>query len=324
MSILCAGLIVCDVIVSPVPKDVMYNDSSRIDTLKMASGGDALNVAVVLAKLGVSVSLCGMAGVDAFGNFVADEVKRAGVDTSTIIRNSEYATSTSIVLIENGGERHFAYYGKTNDELKAEDILKCDFNKYRHLHIGSAMALKSLDGEGLRDVLKYAKDEGLTTSFDVTWDSDGVWLDKIKSALYYCDYFLPSFEESQKISGCESIDDMKAFYSQFNIKRLVIKMGEAGSFATDFTNEYYTPIIKKGEVVDTTGAGDCYAGGFLCATYHGLDLRESAIFATAVASDCVTQYGANAGVKPLSETVEYLSVNKMLSCDDIAKFNVGE
>ena len=320
MSILCAGLMVCDVIVSPIPKNIMETDSSRINTLKMASGGDALNVAVALGKLGVPVSLCGMVGSDAFGNFISDDAAKYGVDISAVIRNEKYSTSTSIVLIENAGERHFAYYGESNDALTADDILKCDLTKHKHLHIGSAMALKSLDGDGLRDVLKQAKAKNLTTSLDVTWDSDNIWLGKIKNALPYCDYFLPSLEEAKKISSLEKIEDMKEYFKQFNIKKLVIKMGEAGSFATDFIHEYRTPIIKKGAVVDTTGAGDCYAAGFICASYYGADLQKSALFATAVASDCVMEYGANTGIKSLDETLDYLVRENKFSQDDVRLF----
>jgi sugar/nucleoside kinase (ribokinase family) len=262
-----------------------------------------------------------MVGDDAFGSFVAEDAAKHGVDASAVIRNKKYSTSTSIVLIEDIGERHFAYYGESNDALTADDILKCDLKKYKHLHIGSAMALKSLDGDGLCEVLKQAKSMNITTSLDITWDSEGIWLGKIKTALFYCDYFLPSLEEAKKISGLEKVGEMKEYFSQFNIKKLIVKMGEDGSFATDFINDYYTPIIKKGIAVDTTGAGDCYAAGFLCASYYGLDLQKSTLFATAVASDCVIEYGANTGVKSLNETLDYLVRENKFSQDDVRVFS---
>jgi sugar/nucleoside kinase (ribokinase family) len=297
---------VCDVIAAPVSKNVMSIDSSRIKTLKTASGGDALNVSVALGKLGVPVSLCGMVGADAFGGFITSDAAKYGVDISPVLRNEKFATSTSLVLIEEGGERHFADYGESNDALTADDILKCGLEKFDHLQISSAMALKSLDGDGLAAVLKRAKELGLTTSFDVTHDSDGIWLGKIKDALRHCDYFMPSFEEAKMISGVGTVEEMKAFFKNFGLKKLVVKMGAEGSFATDFTNDFRTPIFKKGKVVDTTGAGDCFVAGFLCATHHGLDLRRSALFATAVSADCVLEYGANTGVKNLDETVAFL------------------
>ena len=317
MKILCAGLTVCDLIVSPIPKNVMEVDSARINMLKMASGGDALNVAVALGKLGVPVALCGRVGNDAFGDFVAGEVAGQGVDSATLIRDTARPTSTSIVLVEAGGERHFAYHGENNDALTADDILKCGLDKFQHLHIGSAMALKSLDGDGLCDVLKRAKSLGLSTSFDVTHDCDGVWLGKIEKALHFCDWFLPSYDEAKLIGGCESVEEMKAFFKQFGLKKLVVKMGKEGSFATDYTHDIRTPIFTKGVAVDTTGAGDCFVAGFLCAAHHGLDLRKSALFATAVAADCVIEFGANNGVKSLRETDDFLVREKALDVNDV-------
>ena len=319
MKILCAGLIVCDLIASPVPKNIMEIDACRIHKPKLASGGDALNAAIIMSKLGAETALCGIAGDDVFGDFVLDQAAKAGVDISTVTRSGVFSTSMSIVLLEGEGERHFAYHGDSNNALSAEMILNCDLKGYRHLHVGSAMALRSLDGEGLCEVLKRAKSLGLTTSFDVTWDNEGLWLAKIEKALGYCDYFLPSLEEAKMISGCDDASGMRSFFSRFAILRLAVKMGKEGSYVTDFKDEDYVPIMDKGECIDATGAGDSYTSGFLLATLGGLDPHKSALFATAVAADNVMSYGANAGVKSLEETAAYLVANKYLTIEDVRR-----
>jgi len=292
MVLLCAGLAVCDVIASPVARTAMEVDTTRIDSLTMASGGDALNTACAIGKLGgQSVRLCARVGEDAFGRFVADQVAASGVESALIV-DGDNATSTSLILVEPGGERHIVYYGACNDALSASDVLGVDWSGVGHLHIGSALALMGLD---LTELLREAKRRNIVTSMDVTYDPTGRWMQTLEPALAYCDYFLPSLEEAHALTGETRPERIAAALSGFGIKGLAIKLGAEGSFITDFS-QVWRVSARPVNVVDTTGAGDCFVAGFLHGLLAGLPLNECGNRGAQVAAMGIAQFGATTGI----------------------------
>ena len=308
-DILCVGLMVCDIMVKPVSKAVFDMDSIRLDTMKMASGGDAMNTAVDMAKLGVKVGLVGRVGNDGLGDFLRNEAKSAGIDTRHVRVCDDYSTSTSIVLIEEGGERHFAYYGKTNDTLCPEDIPQEALQNIKILQVGSAMALASLEGEALAALYKKAHDCGAMTSLDLTWDSTGAWLSRIEPALCHLDIFFPSYEEACAMTGLSDPRAMKDFFRKYGLKIFGVKMGEKGCYVTNFIDEYEIPAFLTPNVVDTTGAGDSFMAGFLSGIVKGWDIYRAGVFANAVAHFSVQALGASAGIRSYDETVGFVNQN---------------
>jgi sugar/nucleoside kinase (ribokinase family) len=309
IDVLSVGLMVCDIIAKPVDRKVFDIDSSRIDFLKVSSGGDALNAAVNMARLGLKVTLVGKVGRDMMGNYLADEAARNGIDTSRIVKSDEVSTSTSIVLVEDSGERHFAYYGKANDTLSLDNIDDDTIGRARIVHVGSAMALAGLDNKGIALLFKKAKSSGALTSLDVTWDSSGLWLGKIEEALYNTDIFMPSLQEAQLISGKSTPKEMEVFFSKYGIKELVVKLGSEGCFVTDFRERFFIKAFEVPNVVDTTGAGDAFVSGFLAGTVHGKSLYDRGILGSAVAANCVMEIGATAGTRNWHETMAFINKN---------------
>lgn len=306
MDVLCVGLMVCDIIIKPVDKNVFDVDSTRLETLKMASGGDSLNTAINMAKLGICVGLVGKVGNDVFGEYLINEARKYDVITGGIIKSDEYSTSTSIVLVDKSGERHFAYYGKANDSLCVKDIDSNLLNETNMVHVGSAMALNNLDGSGITELFKMAKSLGKLTSMDVTWDSSGKWLEKIEDALHYTDIFMPSYDEAKKITGLDKPEDMKEFFRNYGLKILVVKLGAEGCYISDFSSEYRIKPFKNVKVIDTTGAGDAFVSGFLTGIIKDFSLYDSGVLGNAVASQCVMELGATSWKKTLNEVSAFI------------------
>jgi len=310
LDILCVGLMFCDIIAKPVSKEIFDMDSQMLDTMKFASGGDAFNSAVNMSNLGMKVALVGRTGKDMPGDFLCGEATRSGITTDYIKQNEEASTATSIVLIEPNGERHFAVHGTANNTLTPEGIPDSAPESAKIVHIGSAMALPGLEGEALSKLFQKAKAAGAYTSMDVTWDGSGKWLSRIEEALYHTDFFLPSLQEAEQLSGCREPEEMAEFFKKFGFKALVIKLGEKGCFITDYTDSHIIPAFKVPDVVDTTGAGDAFVAGFLTSKVRGKSLYECGVIGNAVAAFCVTEAGATAGVKSWDETIEFINKQK--------------
>ena len=297
MDILCAGLVACDILAKPVRPDALSVDSSRLERLEPRPGGDALNVACSLARLGMDVALAGSVGRDVMGDFLRAELRAAGVHDGLTV-DEHLSTSTCLVLVEECGERHFLYQGEANDAFSRADIPSALLRQTRHLHIGSAMALASLDGAELAALFREAKGLGVTTSLDVTSDNDGLWYEKIRDALRFTDYFLPSMSEASAISGQTELPGIEAFFRAAGVGVLTVKLGERGAFATDFTRRATVPAKAGVEVVDTTGAGDAFVAGFLSGVFAGLDLFDCVERGNRMGALAVTVLGAQPGSIP--------------------------
>jgi sugar/nucleoside kinase (ribokinase family) len=200
-------------------------------------------------------------------------------------------------MVDKKGNRRFAYYGKCNDQLSVSDIDDSQFKAGGIVHVGSAMALASLDGPGLAELFKKAKDKGCVTSLDVTWDRDGKWLPKIEAALRYTDLFLPSLYEAKLITKKESPRAIAEFFSAYGISKLVIKMGAQGCYLTDFKDTEILLPAPDVPVVDTTGAGDAFVSGFLFGVKNDLPFRACGVLGGLVSGEAIGAFGATTGVR---------------------------
>ena len=287
-------------------KNILSLDSTRINSFEISAGGDALNVAINTAKLGVRSAVAGRIGKDFMGDFLLHAAEACGVDTRGVIACDGMRTSSSMILVDDTGERHCVYYGKANDTFCFEDVDWAFAKDARIMHLGSAMLLKCMDGDGIERLFQRAQDYGILCSLDVTNDTDNKWLEKIEKALYFTDVFLPSYEEACRITGLTDVYEMKAFFKKYNLKMLAVKLGAAGCFVTDYRNDFEIDTFSDVPVVDTTGAGDAFVSGFLTALSKGCTPYACGVFGNAVASMSVSETGSTAGVKSYEETVAFI------------------
>ena len=108
-SILCAGCVTTDVIVSPVDALPEPGQLAAVRSTQVHVGGCAANAAIDLAKLGLPATLCAVVGDDSFGRFVEDTARAAGVDVSGLVMKKGVETTSSVVCVDSQGERRFLY-----------------------------------------------------------------------------------------------------------------------------------------------------------------------------------------------------------------------
>lgn len=292
MNILCIGHAVCDVLAQPVDVTAFERDSTRLESLTVLPGGDALNCAIQCAKLGNDVSLIGAMGRDMFAGEVLRVLAERGVDTSRMVVRKDMPTSVSLVMIDKHGDRRFIYHGKTNDSFCLNDVPEDTLIGRDGVHFGSAVGLRGWPGADIARLFIRAKAHGALTFLDVTWSQREDWRQAVEPALNATDYFLPSMLEASHLAGSESLADIRAYFARFNLRALIVKLGAEGCYVTDFVDEWRLPIYDISPVIDTTGAGDTFAAGFISAILRGQSLKDSAYFANVVAGHSVTAIGA--------------------------------
>jgi len=312
-EVTCLGIIVADVIAKTVNTLPGEGKLELIDQLELHLGGCASNAAVDLEKIGIKTAVIGRVGADGFGSFVINEMKNCGVNVDGVILSETSKTSASVVTIRSSGERSFLHHMGANADFTIDDINFSIVSDSKVLFIAGALLLPRFDGIPAAKVLKIARQEKIITVMDTAWDSTGKWMQQIKPCLPYIDYFLPSFEEAKMISGKCNPEEITEVFLDAGVKVAVIKLGSKGCFIKNKAGEHYFIEAFEGiKVIDTTGAGDSFAAGFITGIIRGWDLSLCGKFANAVGANCVMKVGATPGVKKLEEILNFIDSYKKI------------
>lgn len=302
VSIVSLGQIVADIVVHPVDGFPRVGTTDSVDRIDIRCGGCGLNTAMVLTKLGVPTAVIGKIGCDTFGEHLLRKMVQLGLDIRGVRQERSTRTSSVIVLISSTGERSFLYAEGGNEAIRLEDVDLSLLQEAQILHIGGIMKLPKLRAA---DVLKKAKEFGLVTSMDTDWDSSGKWLERIQDSLGYVDLFMPSLDEARLISGQEEPEHLAKFFFDYGVKTFILKMGDQGCYINNQQQEWVLPAYQV-KVVDTTGAGDAFVGGFLAGYAQGWNLAECGRLANACGASCVTQVGTTEGIDDMTRMLEFM------------------
>lgn len=293
-KILCVGLATLDTLVQGVSSDLMEVDGTTASAFETSTGGDALNNAVHLASLGIDTYLVCCLGNDLAAKTIQTDLNQYGIHTEWITQTDKAQTSTPLVLIDKQNERHLLRMPTNANHLLSEEMVTDEMlRQVDHLHIGSINVLTSLDGAPLARLLKRAHEFGLTTSIDAKYDKSGKYKEKAQDVLEECDIFIPSFDEAKMYAQSDSIDDILSFFSKHPFQYFGVKLGKEGVILTDFHETITIPSFCDTQVVDTTGAGDAFMGGFLAGYLKGYDLETCGAIASAQSSSVLTSIGAH-------------------------------
>lgn len=317
MNYLCVGNTACDILAKVSSIQKKSDKRLYLESIECFPGGDALNNAVDASIMGEAVKFIGCVGQDLFGEAILKKLSGYKIDISHMRVDSQIPTSVSYYIVDKGGEKRPASQGGCcyrpggNEALAEQDIPDSLLHWADHLHLGSPMIQDGLDGGDNGILLKRAKEHGVTTSMDLVYDQDEIWLPKIEEALRYCDIFIPSDYEVEHVCGSRDIKEIKEFFRPYELSVFGIKMGERGVFLTDYKRDIFIPSAYKGIPVETLGAGDAFFAAFNVSYSRGFSLERCACVACCASACVLGSFGASTGM------VEYNKLLKM--ADDFEK-----
>ena len=287
--ILCAGMAVADIPIRPVPNNAFTCDTVDVEPLRILTGGDALNESIVLRRLGVDCALHACVGRDLWGDCVMSVLKREDVDTRFVSRLDDCPTTTSVILIEPSGERHFLVSHGSMDRftIRIDPAMK----DYDIASIGSLWGLPGLAIEDLKAFSDFAHANGIRIAADFMADSAHQGMDYIRAALKLVDDIFPSYDEGVGITGEKEPERILRALSKMGPEHIVMKLGAQGCIALVDGKVYRQPSLA-GKVVDTTGAGDNFVGTYLACMARDMDAGQSLLIASRAAAECVAELGA--------------------------------
>jgi len=288
----------------PVGRDVLEKPSYSVKQMLLTVGGDAINEATVLTHLGHKVKLVTCIGKDSIGDFVIEHCTKNKIDTSCIKRDPEKTTSINVGLVAEDGERTFINNRSGSIWTFAPKDVNLDaVSEGKILSFASIFNNPLLDESIMIPLFKKAKDRGMIICADIVASKNGETIDSIRNALPYIDYFFPNYTEAKEIAKKDSLDEIADVILGCGVKNVIIKTGKEGCFIKNIGTTLRIPAYPKAKCIDTTGAGDNFASGFISGLLEGRDLKACAEFANCTASVSVEKIGATAGVTD-RETVE--------------------
>ena len=309
-DVVCLGCIVEDIVLTSVPRDTFYHDTTVAGSGLVSTGGDATNEAVTLAKLGNHVALLCKLGTDILGNNIISNLSQDPVDTSLIIRDKNAESVLSIVAVHPDGERSFlGKFGNQYNNMYHTDVSDEVLQSTKILTVGSFYTIPRLYGFEMSDILFRAKKFGVTTICDMGYDVAGGGKNAYDNCYRYVDYMIPSLEEARiesHITDGQNIDGMADWFLGKGAKNVIIKLGKDGCLFKNQTERYLCPAYKV-KVIDTTGCGDAFVGAFTHAHLKGLSHKESCSFANAAGSLNATGKGSHLTIQNEQMILDFMN-----------------
>jgi len=237
------------------------------------------------------------------GDFILHEMQERGIDISYVSREPGLSTGACVALSTSSDRALVTYLGSL-DALKMDVLPLEQMSRYDHLHLSSIFLLKGLQPDFSR-LFKTAKNLGLTTSLDCGWDPANRWEVDFKPILPFVDVFLPNEVEAMQVSQTSSAEKAAEMLSQFG-NTIVIKRGESGALAQK-GSEVWESSAYQVEVIETTGAGDCFNAGLLYTLFHEhKSLPDSLCFANGCGAIGASTPGGSSAILSAAEVHQFV------------------
>jgi sugar/nucleoside kinase (ribokinase family) len=290
INVLCIGDVMLDVIarinVSPQKINFGSDTASRIST---SSGGAAGNVAAWLTRTDARSTIVSHVGDDPAGAAIVAEFDALGVSHGDLVIPGE-TSGVVVVLVDASGERTMFPDKGANSRLTLADLP--DLSRFQAVYISGYALLNPLARDGVLAMIAKIKADGIPIYFDPA--SVGAMKDVTDKELHnwfsMMDVLFLNEEESIYLTGSVDIERALDYLLDFS-QVVVIKRGSAGAIAkVRGFDSISVPAIAK-SIVDTTGAGDSFAAGFIASFSKNRDLTAALQAGAELAADCVAIVG---------------------------------
>ncbi len=276
-----------------------------LDEFTLAVSGAAGGAAIATAKMGLRTLAVGGVGTDLMGDWVLQRLTQFGVDTSGMQQQDGWKTSSSIVTTRADGTRPALHRRGATADFFVEDTLLGVAIDATVVHAGGVGLMDAMDGGRTAEVLRAAQANGSVTTVDIFAGSTED-LPAVARVLPFTDYFMPSIEEAEALSGLTDRGDMAAFFLDQGARCCVFTLGDQGaSYHHGDGTVFHLPAFDVA-VRCTCGCGDAFNAGFAVALCHGFDPETTVRFAQATSALNATGLGSQAGVESFEHTLAFM------------------
>ena len=286
-----------------------------------AAGGSAANTTVALTRLGLRTTFLGKLGRDPLSEFYLQNCAAAGLDGSHFKFSDVTPTGQCLCLVTPDSERTCRTFLGAASLLSPGEISAADFRGVDHAHIEGYLLFNR---ELALKVLESAKSAGCRisldlASFEVVKANADIMGDLLTD---YVDMVFANAEEGKAFAGADEPEAMLRALGR-HCRIAVIKLGADGALLKCGDQQAKVPALKV-KAVDTTGAGDLWAAGFLYGQFAGQDLAACGRFGARLAAEVVGIVGANIPAERWGQLREELNVNATVQATTRRDYHVAQ
>jgi ribokinase len=255
---------------------------------KLGPGGKGSNQAVAAARAGAKVSFISKLGRDAFGDLARKTYREEGIDTTHLLETDSATGAAAIIIDAVRGENAIIVVPGACFELTPQEV---EWAREMIREASVFVTQLELSIPAVEYGLRLAHSLGVPTILN---PAPGC---KLPDSLFqYCDYITPNESEAEVLTGIRvtSLADAELAADALlarGVRNAVITLGAQGALVKNATIRQHVPACDAGAVVETTGAGDAFNGGFAVALAENKDIVQAAQFGCAVAGISVTRHG---------------------------------
>ncbi len=313
-KVLCVGDLVTDIFASPVRRLPQPGELALTEKIAVFPGGNALNTAIALRRLGESTAIAGSIGDDAFGDLLLTSIREFGLDVSGIHRETGETTASTLIFRVEGEDRRFLHSlgvaaGFTGEHIRAELIPPNGI-----LLVGGYLKLGSWNDDFLSDYLRNAQKCQCRVVFNVCLAQDsGVDSTRCLKLMKHVDVFVLNEDEARIITGEKTLHFQAQAIRRAGAQVAVITRGEKGLYADDGTSAIEMGVYQV-PLVDPSGCGDCFNAGLVAALLRGWELPRVLEFGSAVGALGATTLGCTNGVPEFANVERFIEENQIKKC----------
>jgi fructokinase len=261
-DVLCLGEILVDWVCTTVGAEL---DAAQ--SLTKAPGGAPANVAVGLARQGVSTAFIGRVSQDAFGEWLKDLLKNEGIDTTCTVADPKANTRMAYVVTTITGDRKLAEFSRVACADSQADLKEEQFKSASFLHFGSISLIAEPCKSATTRAKDYAKKHGALISYDPNvrlglWPSPEACRKTILETLQWADLVKINLDELEFLTGSHKLEAAERLREEHNIPLLIITLDAQGSHFITAKGSRTVPGFKI-QLVEATGAGDGFVSGVI-------------------------------------------------------------
>jgi sugar/nucleoside kinase (ribokinase family) len=260
------------------------DDEVDVEKLRISLGGSAANFTVGVSRLGLNAGIMARIGKDQYGKYILSEFKRERIDIKRLLPIDE-KTGMAFIAVEPEGERSIYTYMGANSKfrLEKEDIAYIKHSEILHV---TGMYI---------EVVKEASKHANILSFNPGALLSSYGLDALEQILKKTDILFLNQKEVTILTDMDCNDGALELIEN-GVPLVVVTMGNKGAVVYSPSGQIQYPSSKL-NVLDTTGAGDSFAAGFVTAYYKKKDLKECLKAGNESAASCVSKFGSIDGLK---------------------------
>jgi sugar/nucleoside kinase (ribokinase family) len=270
----------------------LLEEKHEHQVVKLAGGGSAANTIVIVAQLGGSSFYSCKVANDRTGDFFMKDLGEAGVDTNLSDNREPGVTGECISMVTPDAERTMTTHLGITQNLSVKEIDEEALENSTYLYIEGYLVSSPTGFEAALKAQSIARQAGVMVTLTL---SDPAMVENFKEAFdrvvsLGVDILFCNEDEAMLWTGAETRDEAIKIIQEA-CPKFAITCGKEGAIVCDGVEVSMVPGIQT-KPVDTTGAGDIFAGSFLFAVSRGKSFREAAVLANSAASLLISNYGA--------------------------------